>query len=286
MIRLRPSRPETRLDEARRPRLAALLLTASCALTGCTTQDESPQMDASADTFVSATLRDSPAVPEATLIGCGDTPCPEPPVTPLEALACCDVDGGCGLTTGFLGGVCTPPNRPGGVDSTCPALQLPGGPTLQGCCTPAGTCGAFDRFGDLGCIPGEDYGRAPIDCAYDARNDCTQIVEVRCDGPEDCDDRQQCCGRRQLDSYDAFGCFSRCDSITDGDVGIWLAVSVETDASVADSSGVRCGDDHCGEDQKCCVRPPHSPYCAPASDVCSCRLVSPEAGASDGSSDR
>jgi hypothetical protein len=33
---------------------------------------------------------------------------------------------------------------------------------------------------------------------------------------------------------------------------------------------ISCGDVKCGTDEKCCLRPPHDPYCAPADSFCEC----------------
>lgn len=66
--------------------------------------------------------------------------------------------------------------------------------TWPGCCTPEGQCGALDSSGTLGCIPNASLMMvAPQACDYDPNNMCTSIVQVTCDGAEDCPG-QQCCG--------------------------------------------------------------------------------------------
>ena len=37
---------------------------------------------------------------------------------------------------------------------------------------------------------------------------------------------------------------------------------------------INCGDIKCGAQEKCCIRPPHEPYCAPADGFCECVTAS------------
>ena len=153
---------------------------------------------------------------------CDGGTCTEPAFSePLGEAACCLPFGQCGLASNVLGTECLPRHAAGGVDINCPGRNLPGGFSIQGCCTPAGRCGLFDPTGELGCI---GYAADAATCEFDAKNDCTSIVELPCDGPEDCDDGKVCCGRVQRGRYDLFGCFPACDALIDGQSGVWVEI--------------------------------------------------------------
>ncbi len=52
------------------------------------------------------------------------------------------------------------------------------------------------------------------------------------------------------------------------------------------ANAVNCGGAVCGAGEKCCIRQPLAPYCAPASETCECERTQPEGGGgSDGGSD-
>jgi hypothetical protein len=78
-----------------------------------------------------------------------------------------------------------------------------------------------DPNSELGCV---DSAADAALCDYHANNDCTSIVELPCDGPEDCAPGNVCCGRTQRDHYDLFGCFLSCDGIVDGQDGVWIEI--------------------------------------------------------------
>jgi hypothetical protein len=70
----------------------------------------------------------------------------------LGATSCCTSENACGLSATALGVVdCFPLNAPGAADTTCPAVDIAGLVTLNGCCGPDGMCGALDTYVGLGC---------------------------------------------------------------------------------------------------------------------------------------
>lgn len=153
---------------------------------------------------------------------CGDARCPEPSTRgPLANVACCLADDTCGIRAGVLSTVCATKHAAGGIDLACPTRSLPGAVTLQGCCRPEGRCGVMDPAGELGCV---SEGSDASTCEFHADNDCTSIVELPCDGPEDCAAGQVCCGRAQSDHFDRFGCFASCAGIVDGQSGVWFEI--------------------------------------------------------------
>ena len=252
----------------------------------------------------------TPAMPP---LECGGTECPalDPQSAMLGISACCTDDNGCGLMTG-LSPNCLPRNAPGGVDSSCPIFQSMNGMfniTYFGCCTPAGKCGAL-AGGSLGCIPNAELMAADQSCTYDAQNTCTRIVDVACDGAEDCPG-QKCCavyqgGYRKFEcgddcsvadappavysseachpgdtcSVDGYSCFQNLMILPDNlyrcrDTG---EAPVRTDTSTA-ANEVNCGDTVCGSGQKCCISIPGESVCVPKSRNCPCV---PEGGDVDG----
>lgn len=243
--------------------------------------------------------RDASPLPDAPPVLCEGGVCGAAPNTPLEETACCSESGACGLMSRALSPpACLPPDEPGGVSLECAALALPGVPTLQGCCTPAGTCGAYDRFGGFGCIPNERFGTSADRCEPE-QVECRAITEIPCDGAEDCADGESCCGRLQSDLYDRFGCFPSCSTISDAEGGLWFPIchsdsdcpkstdrctaaiglppflgrcypNGEAAQTVASAPGVACGEIACAEAEKCCIRDPGSPYCAPIGQRCTC----------------
>ena len=244
-------------------------------------------------------------IPPPDPVLCGAAECSEPDDAPLAPRACCLGEGGCGQSSRALDTPCLVPAGPGTVDVSCPSLLLPDGVELQGCCAPAGTCGIFDRFGELGCIGAEALQLEPLSCAFVEGDGCRRVVEVPCDGPEDCSDGLVCCGRLQPDGYDRFGCFSSCRPGTDGKRGTWLEIchpergctnplevcgqvvglpdflarchpSAEPAPLTGEEIGrVRCGEATCETGQKCCLRDPQPPYCAPLEVPCACIEAAP-----------
>jgi hypothetical protein len=280
----------------------ALVLAAALACS-----ETSPSTDAGApapDTSV-VRVREAPPLPEAGPLRCGAEFCHPAVPGALGARRCCLDAGACGLSTAHTGALCLEPESPGHPDLGCPSLALPGGPVLQGCCDPSGACGIFDRFGVTGCIPRSALGMDPVDCTPVEAATCHQIVEIPCDGPEDCATGLECCGRVASDGYDAFGCFPDCTRVTDGSRGVWVSLchlgqtcSREGHGCIRDPDlpepyarcspsgdvasmdvlppvepGIRCGDAQCDVEQKCCLRPPEAPYCAPAFLPCGCAPV-------------
>lgn len=176
--------------------------------------------DASAEASNPTPVYDA-ALSDVVLPICGDAACTEPPLGALAEAACCLPSGECGLRSLVLGTACLPRAPVRGADLSCPPRSFPGGTTLGGCCGADGRCGLLDSDGELGCV-----GTAPdaATCAYDPRNDCTNVVELPCDGPEDCATGKVCCGRAHRDRYDAFGCFPACDGIVDDHGGFWVEI--------------------------------------------------------------
>jgi hypothetical protein len=254
----------------------------------------------SAGRTIDASAPPLPATP------CGDASCPEPSqIDPLDVRACCLPSGACGLRARRLGSECLSRAEVGTVDLACPTLHLGGGIDAQGCCSPDGRCGHFDRFGELGCVasPTSD---GSVACTYARSLDCRAVVELPCDGPEDCGAGRVCCGRSALGVYDAFGCFESCDAQSKGFQGVWLEIchpggvcadsryscasavglpgflgrcyrpadltgaGAKGDAGDAAPRGVACGAAPCAANEKCCVRSPGQPYCAPLSTPCTC----------------
>jgi len=256
---------------------------------------------------------------------CGGTECipPEGAAT-YGIVSCCLPDNGCGLETPLAPGDCLPPNQPGGLDPSCADFNMD--PiTLKGCCAADGQCGGLD-VQSLGCIPGDKLDLPAQSCTFQPDNNCTSIIDVVCDGPEDCGSGQQCCGRFAGGSYDRFVCADTCDEVAATIPGTWSEIchpgqtcSVEgyecrsidylppflyrcrdtgsdlcepgapaNECVVAVTSGaneISCGDTTCGAGEKCCIRSPRDPYCAPADGFCQCIVeqgTNMDAGDDDG----
>jgi hypothetical protein len=161
--------------------------------------------------------------PDAS-VTCGETVCSEPNQSEvLGEIACCLPSGECGIRTPLLGNRCSTKAQPGGVDPKCASVTMPNGAVAQGCCSPGGRCGYYDRFGELGCIVA-DGSDAGVRCEYDPDNMCRSVVAVPCDGPEDCGAGNVCCARSNYGLYDLYGCFKSCESAETTDRGIWLEV--------------------------------------------------------------
>lgn len=218
----------------------------------------------------------------------------------VQSKACCTDTNECGVQT-VLSPKCLSTKEPGGPSPACATFDIPGKITMPGCCGPQG-CGALATFGDLGCIPNADLGRAAVACNYDPNNTCTSVVGVPCDGPEDCAGGKLCCGRSDGGAYTAFGCFDSCSALgADAGGGTWLELCHAdtkcedptlscspsrllppslarcfTNAAAAPSGQssaageVNCGTGVCGAGEKCCLRPPKEPYCSKASEPCEC----------------
>lgn len=277
--------------------LALSIMDASC--TASATKDSSEGGSRAPVRF----LGDSNLPPEQPL-RCGDARCLDPENgAALGELGCCLPSSACGFQSRVLSPLCLPPHEPGNVDLTCPSDALADGTTIQGCCTPAGRCGLYDRFGELGCVPTELADGATCRPVPDAT--CSSVVEVTCDGPEDCGASAVCCGRASHDTFDAFGCFASC-GVQSADHGeLWFeichlggscpdardtcssvpglpsslgrcranATPVEGGASLdagTFAKGVACGQNACGADEKCCLIDPLSAYCSPVDIPCSC----------------
>jgi len=192
--------------------------------------------------------------------------------------------------------------------TACDPLTIVGGVVLKGCCGPEG-CGVMDPF--LGCMPNTVLGRSGGTCAYDPNNDCTELLGVPCDGAEDCPTGQQCCGKFDGDHFSTFGCYPSCTALEPdaSPYGGWRqlchagdvcenssytcrtsdylptfltrcqAVGLDAPPPMNTEAGkVSCGTTACGTGEKCCLRPPHDPYCAPASADCECRPAGVDSG--------
>jgi hypothetical protein len=191
--------------------------------------------------------------------------------------------------------------------------------SLKGCCAADGKCGGLDPQ-NLGCIPGDKLSLPDQACQFQPDNDCTAIIDVVCDGPEDCPNGEMCCGHYG-GSYDRFICASTCDEAAVTMPGVWSEIchpgqvcadpayqcaSIDylpdflyrcrdtgsllcgTTNAVMDAcvepvnSGpneISCGDAKCGDGEKCCIRTPREPYCAPKDGYCQCIT---ESGNTDG----
>lgn len=297
---------------------AALLgaLVASVLFVGCSSDDKP-----AAGTGGSGGSGGSGGTPPPPPVMCGTNSCTAPEGSAAYGIsACCLADNACGLQTP-LAPDCLPPDAPGGLDPSCPDFAMD--PIMmRGCCAANGKCGGLD-VANLGCIPGDKLSLPDQDCVFQPNNDCTAIIDVVCDGPEDCASGQQCCGRYSGGSYDRFTCATSCDEAAAADGAIWSEIchpgqtcaidgylcltsqylpdflyrcrdmgtvpcgqpNAVMDACVEPvNSGpdeITCGSVKCGADEKCCIRTPHEPYCAPADGFCQCIT---ESGNTDGGS--
>lgn len=250
---------------------------------------------------------------------CGGTRCPAlaPELAALGASACCAEADRCGIETPFAPGTCLLPGAPGGADLACPAFTPNALFTWNGCCTPDGDCGALDGAGVLGCVANASLGAPESSCTYDPANTCERVLEVRCDGAEDCPGDRMCCGEFDGAGYRLFRCAASCAEREASTGTVWSQACHPGDAcevggfecraspgylpdslyrcrdsgfvpSAAHSTAaeeVNCGDSICGPGEKCCVSfPGLAAHCGPADVPCPCRLdTSPDdAGADDG----
>jgi len=152
-------------------------------------------------------------------------------------------------------------------------------------------------------------------CTPDPDNTCERLVEVVCDGAEDCPGDQVCCGQ-YLDGYRRFVCRDDCQAAETDEGGIWSDVCHPGDACPVDGYSCRanatflpdflyrcrdtgdpptavgstaageinCGAELCGADQKCCLSVPGEPRCVARSEACTCYQPEPPPG-SDGGAD-
>jgi hypothetical protein len=294
-----------------RPRRALALAFVILASLGCDAP-RAVSSDAGVDGSAPPQIRPTGPLPSASEFTCGSQLCEPPAASPLDPEGCCGDAGSCGRTTRFTRASCLATNGPGAPTLECPPLDIVGGPLLQGCCTPEGTCGIFDRFGDLGCIPASALGREAVSCQTPVEPSCRHIVEVPCDGPEDCGPGLQCCGRVADDHWDGFGCFPDCRSVQDGRNSVWLplchpgqpcdepthecAAATALPAPLArchvgglnagppraPTPGILCGELTCHDGEKCCLAPPLPPHCSPTHANCACT----PAGLGDAGTDR
>jgi hypothetical protein len=233
---------------------------------------------------------------------CGNDTCPalEPGSAMLGVTQCCTDSDECGVKTP-LAASCLPMDSPGGVDPSCPIFEVMGGMlTWYGCCTPAGTCGA-QAGGNLGCIPNAELMAAEQSCTYDPANTCERLVDVACDGAEDCPG-QKCCAVYQ-GGYRKFECADDC-AVADAPPSVYSSEAchpgesctvavyscfqntmilpdylfrcrdtgeapVNTGGSVL-ANEINCGDAVCGANQKCCISVPGQAVCTPKDQPCKC----------------
>ncbi len=258
-------------------------------------------------------------------VTCNGTQC-EPPSAELESLGvtrCCTDADECAYRSPVANG-CFALGEPGGVSPECESVATTAGRELPGCCTPTGTCGGLDRLSGLGCVPRDAFGLEASSCAPDSTSICSNVAEVVCDGPEDCDADRRCCGRLAEGVYDRFSCFETCASSIDTRGETWFEIcdpvagcgeagficepssllpgflfrcSRGGDASAPDggdavapdggpvaAAGIRCGSESCAPTSSCCVRPPLDPVCTPAGG-CGCDPSRVDAGADAGNLD-
>ena len=249
---------------------------------------------------------------------CGSQTCEAPMGAMMGGMSlvtpCCQEDDSCGLETLLSPGTCLPPAAPGGIDSSCPTYDVMGFLTWYGCCTPEGACGAIDSSGTLGCIPNSVLMAPDQSCTYDPNNTCTRIVEVTCDGAEDCPSGQQCCGHYD-GGYRSLACADSCAEEQVDQGGTWSEICHPGDACETPDGGaspymclqntdflpdflsrcrdtgteatetgstaageINCGDTVCGSGQKCCISIPGLSVCVPESQECGC---TPEDGTHD-----
>ena len=200
--------------------LTALLLTLACS---SDKEDKSSTAGASAGgSSGSGGQGGGPVQPKP--VTCGDQECVPPDGgSQFGVSVCCTADNVCGIQTP-LSSDCLEPGQLGGLDPACPDFTEPNtGIVMLGCCGPGGVCGALDTLGGIGCIPNVSLGAPEASCEYDPRSTCTDLKEVRCDGPEDCPSGKVCCGVFGGGGffggggYSEVGCFDSCDAI--GDAG-------------------------------------------------------------------
>jgi hypothetical protein len=257
-------------------------------------------------------------------VECGGETCTVPAQAGMLGItACCaDVDGGevCGLLTPLASG-CVVGDPNAGLDPSCPDIETPVS-TLPGCCRSDGQCGGLNAALG-GCAAAADLGGTAQACTYDPNNICTSLLEVPCDGPEDCPSGQRCCGTYGGAGYSRIECLASCAATGDGGPGGTVLEICHPGATCEDSTytcqtsdigalpdflfrcysqgvdptttppstaadEVNCGASTCGAGEKCCLREPSDPYCAPMGQDCTCAVPMPDGGgaeAGDGSGD-
>lgn len=240
-------------------------------------------------------------------VTCGSQMCTAPTGASFSNVTpCCQDSGECGLNWS-ISPECLAPSLPGTSDPTCVSFAPPTGMTLEGCCGPSG-CGAINPF--MGCVPNSVLGRPDVACMYDPTNDCSQLTEVTCDGAEDCPSGQQCCTRFAGNGFTDFGCYDSCAALNaDAGSADWrqlchagdtcedptytcttsvylptfltrcynMGTAADTTLSSA-ADEINCGAQTCGSGEKCCLRDPYEPFCAPATDDCKCHPAGLDAG--------
>lgn len=249
---------------------------------------------------------------------CGTTRCADvaPALAALGAHACCTAEDGCGIETPLAPDACLTADAPGGADLACPPLALSELGTWNGCCNADGQCGALDPSGTLGCVANSNLGAAALSCTYDPSNTCERILEVRCDGAEDCSGGRMCCGEFDGAGYRVFRCATSCAAREQTTGSVWSqachpgeacetagfecrshpgylpgslyrcrdAGYVATTPHSTAPAEIHCGTGVCGAGQKCCVSFPGAvAHCAPADAPCACLLDAPVAD--DGGTD-
>jgi hypothetical protein len=163
-------------------------------------------------------------------------------------------------------------------------------------------------------------------CSSVRELECSAVAAFTCDGNEDCRRGQVCCGHFNGSTYDGSNCADSCDPSSRADAGpteTWTNLCHPGDICAGKGENcqayhllpaflnrcedtgsapmlfgsrkrdeVNCGAKVCGAGEKCCVRSPKAPYCAPIDQACECRLPSDitdagphdDSGADDGGS--
>lgn len=226
-----------------------------------------------------------------------------------EIAPCCTSDGRCGATTKMAPDECLPFHAPGAADPACQQFESTTYGRFEGCCASDGTCGGKEGPSNpswqLGCVSSVLFGQPARSCPFDPNNDCTEVVPIQCDGPEDCPFGTACCSVSDLSGNHivAIQCLhsscailgglchgaATCEipnagggsttnqcaemgqfpflAFCDGRVGGPAPVQASTAAGE-----VNCGDAGvCGSGQQCCFRAPYGPYCGPSDQPCSCK---------------
>lgn len=287
------------------------LLAASCGSVHTPTTSDRPQV-------APDTSNDSPApLPFA----CNGTPCErlidvdrwdglEHATIPGQEISpCCTSDGLCGATTKVFPDKCLPFHAPGAADPACKPFETATHSRPVPCCASDGTCGGREGPSNqpwqLGCVSGAYWGQPEQSCPFDPNNDCSEVVPVECDGPEDCAYGTACCAVSDPwgGSVYAFRCLHSSCAILGGlchagesceipnagygstinqctEIGKYpflgfcngrVGDPVPVQASTA-AGEVNCGDAGvCGPGQQCCIRAPYGPYCGPSDKPCACK---------------
>jgi hypothetical protein len=294
--------------------LVFALLAAACGSVRTATTSDGPEgnPDASPD----ASNDSAAPVPFA----CNGTPCePLLDVDTVDGLyhtivpgneisPCCTSDGVCGAITKLAPDKCLPFHAPGAADPACQPFETAPGARPVPCCASDGTCGGKEvpsmHPWQLGCVSGVYLGQPATSCPFDPSNDCTEVIPVECDGPEDCPFGTACCAVNDPSGNNilAIRCLhSSCAilgglchagttcEIPNGGGGSttnqcapmkypFLAFCagpvggpVPVQASTA-AGEINCGDAGvCGPGQQCCLREPYGPYCGPSDQPCACK---------------